>query len=339
MAEVQAPFDSCDLETADLILRLQLEDVQDLRDRSKDQNSGDELNDTQLALSLLEQNLESTRFVISDMLMTRSIADAVQKDGGVITQVIREEETACEDHTLAHRLNGTDVTSEVNLHSNIDTKLLSKLAGLYVSEAVGRELFDGFHEAYRSESESSTTEAGSSRLGTREKGKGDNFELRCVACHENKKYFDVIEAPCGHGYCKPCLQELFDLSTKDESLFPPRCCRQPLELQDVHIFLTKEIKDRFERAKVEFSTADRTYCSDPSCSAFIPAAAYQGDVATCIDCGTRTCITCKAGAHTGDCPNDSALRETLALATASGWQRCYSCGRLIELDVGCNHMT
>jgi hypothetical protein len=29
----------------------------------------------------------------------------------------------------------------------------------------------------------------------------------------------------------------------------------------------------------------------------------------------------------------------LQTADENGWQRCYSCRRLVELDLGCNHIT
>ncbi|EXJ95809.1 hypothetical protein A1O1_00933 [Capronia coronata CBS 617.96] len=338
MAEEHSPFEYPDRETVELLLNLQLEDVQDLRNHSKDKNHGEDLNDSQLALSFLEQDLECIRSIISDRFLAQSVAQAVQSDGPLIANVVREEEVACEDHTLAHRMNGCNVTSEVNLQSSLDEEILSKLAGQYVSEDAGRELCTDLQVGKGSVSDIACRAESSTRASSRD-DHATSHELVCVACRETKKYLDIIEAACGHGYCKPCLQELFDLSTKDESLFPPRCCREPLDLSEVQIFLTKELKDKFERAKVEFSTVDKTYCSEATCSAFIPVDANAGDAVFCWECGTETCVTCKAGAHIGDCPDDTALRETLALATASGWQRCLSCRRLIELEVGCNHMT
>ncbi|KIV78087.1 hypothetical protein, variant [Exophiala sideris] len=332
MAEVLSPFDGVDFETADLILKLQLEDVEDLLTSSKGKQRDGELDDPQFALSLLESNLECVRSIISDRQMTQSIATAIRTDGTIIANTIREEEAACGDHTLAHRLNGTDVTSEVQLEQNaLNEKILSKLAGLYMFADSGVDILGGDHEP----GDCTSTAESSGQASKRPQ----SSEFTCDACHERKRYFDGMEATCGHGYCKGCLQVLFDLSTKDESLFPPRCCRTPIDLEEAQIFLTKELKDRFDKAKVEFSSPDRTYCSRESCSAFIPGEQVSGDTATCPDCGTETCVMCKGGSHDGDCPDDTALHQTLAAAEENGWQRCYSCRRLIELDVGCNHMT
>lgn len=127
MAEVHHPFDCSDLETAELILSLQLEDVQDFRNCAKDKTNGDKLNDSQLALSLLEQNLEVIRSIVSDRAMTQSMAAAIHADGSLIADVVREEELACEDSTLAQRLDGCNVTSEVSLQPNLNEKILSDL--------------------------------------------------------------------------------------------------------------------------------------------------------------------------------------------------------------------
>ncbi|KAL2808002.1 hypothetical protein BJX63DRAFT_410661, partial [Aspergillus granulosus] len=65
----------------------------------------------------------------------------------------------------------------------------------------------------------------------------------------------------------------------------------------------------------------------------------NGEVATCPDCGHTTCTNCKGRVHTGDCPNDTSMQQLLATAQENGWQRCYSCWRMVELDHVCNHMT
>ena len=145
----------------------------------------------------------------------------------------------------------------------------------------------------------------------------------------------MIAGPCQHEYCRDCIRDLFSASLTDESLFPPRCCRQNIPLKAVSIFLTKEIKKEFEKKKVEFGTPNRTYCSRPTCSTFIKAENIVDEIAFCPDCTRQTCSVCKSEAHEGeDCPNDTALQQTLDLANESGWQRCYSCRRMVELDIG-----
>lgn len=125
----------------------------------------------------------------------------------------------------------------------------------------------------------------------------------------------------------------------DETLFPPRCCRQLIPLDSVRGFISDDLAASFQRRQAELTTTDRTYCSSSTCSTFIPQDLIQGDRASCPDCSAVTCAICKFAEHPGDCPQDSALQELQTAAQANGWRRCFSCRRFVELVVGCNHMT
>jgi hypothetical protein len=85
--------------------------------------------------------------------------------------------------------------------------------------------------------------------------------------------------PCGHTYCEGCLKELFMKSMQDETLMPPRCCRQEIPIALVRLTL-REIED-FNDKRLEYSTTDRLYCSQPTCSSFIPPARIINSVGTC----------------------------------------------------------
>lgn len=52
-----------------------------------------------------------------------------------------------------------------------------------------------------------------------------------------------------------------------------------------------------------------------------------------------TCTVCKSVAHENDCPEDPALEGLMAAAAVAGYQQCYRCRRLVELALGCNHIT
>lgn len=127
-------------------------------------------------------------------------------------------------------------------------------------------------------------------------------------------------------------------SMLDNALFPPRCCRKPIPLDPNRKFLAAELAGQFQAKKIEFKTKHRTYCHRPECLTFVPPKFIHGEVATCVSCQRRTCTICKDASHTGDCPRDESVQEVLQLAQANGWQRCYSCRCVVELDHGCNHM-
>ena len=235
---------------------------------------------------------------------------------------------------MAQRLNRNIAVQQdqaCDHQEKLDNNLLAKLAGMYLSEERGIELLESGSEQHV-DGESSTSRVQSDTAT-------NNINRQCTACGETKKYFDVISGPCGHEYCRNCLRELFEVSFTDESLFPPRCCRQPISVDSVAIFLTKTIKERFEEREIECNTPNRTYCTNSDCSRFIRAEEIEGDIATCTRCGTRTCTMCKAAEHVGDCPQDTALHAILDLANTENWQRCYNCRNIVQLEVGCNHIT
>ncbi|CAF1309621.1 unnamed protein product [Rotaria sp. Silwood1] len=146
--------------------------------------------------------------------------------------------------------------------------------------------------------------------------------------------------PCNHTYCIDCLQELFMKSMQDETLMPPRCCQKIIPI-DLARLTSKEIEN-FNAKHLEYSTKDRLYCSQPTCSTFIPPALIVDSIGTCPKpgCQVKTCSICKAASHGNfDCPKDEATSAVLATAREAGWTRCYQCRAMIELTHGCYHMT
>ncbi len=85
--------------------------------------------------------------------------------------------------------------------------------------------------------------------------------------------------PCGHAYCLECLKQLFMVSMQDETLMPPRCCQKEIPIALAQL-TPKEIED-FNAKHVEFSTTDRLYCSQPTCSTFIPPELIINKIGTC----------------------------------------------------------
>lgn len=160
----------------------------------------------------------------------------------------------------------------------------------------------------------------------------------CVSCTDRVSARHLITAPCGDYYCKTCIGQLYDLAMQDESLFPPRCCRQPIPLETASPLLTDAQIQTFLKKGIEFNTPNRTYCHDITCGVFVEPDSISGEKALCA-CGALTCTVCKAAAHEGDCPEDPAYASLMACAAAEQYQTCHQCKRLVELDFGCNHMT
>ncbi|ETW86427.1 hypothetical protein HETIRDRAFT_41331, partial [Heterobasidion irregulare TC 32-1] len=175
----------------------------------------------------------------------------------------------------------------------------------------------------------------------------------CVACQDPIRGI-ALRAPCGHHYDIDCIKDLFEASTRDESLYPPRCCRTPISLTLVRPHLGELLLRRFEEKGAEFGTQKRVYCGQQTCSRFLGpqevvrtgwfATKVKPSVLVCTappGCGARTCSGCKVlvTANTHLCTDDASDRALLALGAQQGWSRCPGCSRMIELNLGCYHMT
>jgi hypothetical protein len=161
----------------------------------------------------------------------------------------------------------------------------------------------------------------------------------CVVCGDAFELSGLVRCPCSHLYCPECLKSLFVRSMTDESLFPPKCCQQEIPLSAIQSQLDAETIKKFASAAVEFGTGNRTYCANRACGKFIPPHQIASDRALCRACGAVTCALCNAAQHDGDCPKDEALQEVLQLADKNLWKRCSECKAMVELQIGCNHIT
>ncbi|PYH29936.1 BRcat and Rcat domain-containing protein [Aspergillus neoniger CBS 115656] len=324
-----------DQPTFDLIVQLQLQET-DLYFESSKGKSRDPT-DEELAFHLQNEEWRNISEYLQDRRMAMSFATAVQADGHVLAETQVEEENASKDRIIARQLTEDRcnvLPSELESESAaLDDETLAKLQILYVNNMEDYS-FTGDLDTGESQNEC----AESSARAIQRAGHSLPRARRCVACRELIDFVNVFRAPCRHEYCRSCLADLFESSMTDESLFPPRCCRQPIDLTTARIFLKSDLVEQYQKKKVEYETPNRTYCYSSNCGAFIDISHISGEVATCPDCGHTTCANCKGRAHTGDCPDDSSLQQLLATAQENGWQRCFSCWRVVELSYGCNHM-
>jgi hypothetical protein len=64
----------------------------------------------------------------------------------------------------------------------------------------------------------------------------------------------------------------FQATLRDEALFPLRCCGQPiLDEEDSFLLPSPPLMARIKEKEEERQTVEKTYCSNPRCSAFLPA--------------------------------------------------------------------
>ncbi|GAB7366387.1 hypothetical protein MBLNU230_g8184t1 [Neophaeotheca triangularis] len=337
------------------VVEMQLEDSQTLLASSKGKQREGTINDAEFALQMYAEDLRACDATLADRTLAQSIATAVIRDGAMIQRAYQAEEQLASDRELALRLSNTNdealgVGRTAACPSGTfpkpktqcdksgdpwqDVEMLAKASAIYM----------GMPTTYKaprlpSSSDSDTIVAESSAWAASRRQTSKAKLSRCVICQDEFEFYSVVRTPCDHEYCRECLAALFQHSMTDESLFPPRCCNKPVQIDWVSFFLPRELVKDFKSKEPELATSNRTYCHDKRCSTFIPNSTIRGDVATCPTCSKTTCAMCKNPSHTGDCPEDTALQELLSTANDQQWQRCYKCHRIVELAHGCNHIT
>ena len=318
-------------------LAMQLEEFGLYHDSKKGKYGTDNPPDSEIAYAMFQADLERYKTFLADHRLAHSIGTAVDSDAAAIAQTISEELRSHEDRILALRMRDEDPESQEppGLVTEDDHERIQELMSVAESQYAGSDI-DG------SENE---TEAGpSSTYAERQKkalGKLSS-KAECVVCREWLYSSRIISLPCNDRYCVDCLVGLFTRATKDETLFPVRCHQQHIPVELVSKHMTPDQLAAFELASLEFSTVDRTYCSNQECSKFIPPNNIESGThrARCEECNTDTCALCKARYHVGvDCPDDPAVEQTRNLAREMGWQTCYRCGSVVVIRSGCNHMT
>ena len=171
--------------------------------------------------------------------------------------------------------------------------------------------------------------------------------MHCLICNDQLVSSLVLDTPCGHFYCRGCVRDLVQAFTRDESLYPLRCCQKPIPISAIVPFISFTLKKLFDTKNAEFSVPsnNRIYCCNPTCSTFLGSSVGREQEAGVLcserQCSTSTCPRCKEAAHPNypDCTMNRSTTELQALARAEGWQTCPGCHALVELDHGCYHMT
>ncbi|KAK1838844.1 ibr domain-containing protein [Colletotrichum chrysophilum] len=281
-----------DEETLHLVIQMQLEDLEHMKNCRKGKQKEGSLPDSEFAFETYQSELKTCEQRVSDRTMSRSIQKATRTDGKLVTVFAAQERQAERDREIALRLSRGETVNQNSFQtsanskttspdedmSDLDADMLRKLQKLYMSaDADDDETLD--------QPESSSWAASRSDM---------------------------------NGTTKPVKR---------------------IPVDNHRPVLGSKLVGQFRAKEVEFSTPNRTYCHQPTCSTFVPVEFIKNDIATCPRCVYKTCAICKGADHQGkDCSQDTATQFLLQVAAENGWQRCFSCRRVVELEHGCNHM-
>ncbi|KAL7938805.1 hypothetical protein V8C35DRAFT_289242 [Trichoderma chlorosporum] len=324
-----------DQESLDLIIELQLQDAQSM---IKGKYREGEAPDFEFALECFNAELQSFHTLLHDQAITRSVARAVVSDADIIRELVNQEDQARRDRELALNGFGTDNFNQQRFPQQgffqDEFPQNGESSGTMSDEMTNKliVLFNGGDDP--------SPVAESSRKGghMRPVVKATK-RRRCIVCNDEFPFAETLRCACSHDYCRECLSNYVKKAIDDESIFPPRCCGQPIPLTGVNqIFISSDILGKYRAKELEYNAEKRVYCHIPACSTFIPKQFFKDEVATCVKCSKKTCVICKGASHEGDCPKDTATADLLRVAGDRGWKRCYRCRRVVELAYGCNHI-
>ncbi|CAA7264021.1 unnamed protein product [Cyclocybe aegerita] len=360
-----------DVETAALIAKLQLEDIEDSLSRRKGKGRARAvLSDEEYAIQVQREQYEELLTVAQDAKIAASLRGAVETDIAYIEALMLAEEAAREDRRAAEMLSrGEQLPPQKDCQIRLETpgfimhpeppkQMLDDKGSEKTVAVVDSDdedvllsddddtVFGDFDSNKQAAIVNSVKIRNSFSKNSVAPGPSinRNKKVHCIICNDTLPYVDALQTPCNHNYCKDCIRSLVELCTRDESLFPIRCCQTPIPITNIFPFIAIGLRRLFEAKHAEFSvlSKDRVYCVSPTCSAFLGSGnGSTGTEMNCPQCGMSTCPQCKQAGHPNDpdCSVNKSTIELRALARREGWQTCPGCYAVVELNVGCYHMT
>ena len=352
-------LDRLEDETADLILRLQLEDLAAL-DSNGDNTWGVDA-DVRLARRLFEAELrtygrlrgfegvdaaeggsaEENHAVGGNTEENIAVVNTADVNAANVVAAVEtpDNETAADvtadDENVANETTVDEITAN---HNGVNETTLDEDS---TSETTADEITAKGTTAHEANVEGIIADQDGEDQASEEVNKHIYIpHVECTACGDSFPNDDSYTAPCSHVYHNGCLAKLLSEAMTDETLYPPRCCSQNMDVDSALKYLPDGLATEFQAKREELDDDSRTYCHVPTCSAYIPAGRKTENLGRCPKCQEATCIICNGAPHQDrDCPEDEGTKTILDTARQSGWQQCRTCGRVIERNTGCYHIT
>ena len=152
-----------------------------------------------------------------------ALAHGGTMDSAQLTDLLAEEDVMAYDRAPADQRCSSDETACATENSMADPGPDDAL------DATSKALFAlNVHDACSSQAaaEKNDTTAGEAS-GTAASMAGESYQAReCHICKGHKQDPVVLRAPCGHHFCQPCLDILFELSAEGTTASSPQCCGQ-----------------------------------------------------------------------------------------------------------------
>lgn len=324
------------LDDESFALALQLEEIEAQRELQSGKWIEDSPPDYVLAFDDLEAEIRKAVLMIEDLKFAHSIAKAIDSDALAIEDSWAEETQAVQDRDFALSLN-----EDENLPFQ-DFTDLPELSHLGAESVDWDHVLRATKVSTCSNKSCSTVAGPSTHYTLRQKAVLEHLpqlKVECSVCGECVHPHLTVRLACNDIYCKSCLKSFFLRVAKDETLFPPKCHHELIDISTIEADFTMEELTAYRSAEQEFTSTDRVYCADPACAKFVPLPQRTADRASCEACSAGTCMHCRGLAHEGGCPADKARQSLIDFADKQGWKPCFGCGEMVFRYEGCDHMT
>lgn len=187
----------------------------------------------------------------------------------------------------------------------------------------------------------------------------EDLETDCPVCFCEPN--EPLLLPCGHSYCKLCLQHLLRAASSNPASSVVTCVKEttgdntkvqtcgagiptpvfrmllaPAEEEDL---LKATFLSHIHSRPQEFH-----YCPSPDCQ-IVYRQGEDGTVLRCPSCISRICASCHVEFHEGQTCEDYRDYKSGGNEAFHKWREehgakpCPSCGAVLEKNGGCNHMT
>ncbi|KIY62067.1 hypothetical protein CYLTODRAFT_405018 [Cylindrobasidium torrendii FP15055 ss-10] len=325
--------DLVDTETSALIAQLLLDDIEELKAARKGKGRYDQPpTDDEVAFDFQEAAFQRMLDDMKSLRVAHSMSRALVTDAAILVAA----QATHDDHAYAQALSeGRPLPEKTSQQRTVEDPNFVAIVPLSTKTDAAADGKDAVGAYFDSRFLKPKTQVSAQASGSIKR-------VNCIICDDRIPTHESYAAPCSHSYCLSCLTDLIRASLTDESLYPPRCCSTPFSPGVFASLLPPTIQRQFEIKSREFGTPtlQRLYCASSTCSHFLGSTEDFTHPARCEKCDEGTCSLCKQFEHgTSPCPEDEATQIVRALAATQSWQTCPDCKNLIELSVGCYHIT
>ncbi|KAG2150682.1 uncharacterized protein EDB93DRAFT_1141480 [Suillus bovinus] len=333
-----------DLEAEALVRALSLLDIEEVgRSRKGKSREGSDacLTDEEIAFNLQAEDLKASLAELQDRRFALSLDRALQTDTAALSALSLINQGEQDDHISALALErGDDVPTPTHSQEELEwTRFPFEFGSTTSSNSDITGVVEPDLDEMDDLGEYSRLSYHRGQVSARDRMPP---WVECVICGDPVRRLQSFNAPCSHFYCRGCLVNLVEASTRDETLHPVRCCQQPLPVANFLPLLSLDLRSHFQDKSAEFATRPnlRIYCPNQICSKFLGSSSDRRSEFACTSCPTRVCSACKNRAHLfEDCAENAQTSVVKSLASQMGWQTCPGCHAIVELWQGCYHMT